>query len=116
MSEPRTPTGHAQHDLAWEDWSDPEEGEIAFIGGHSAERDGCHACEVIARIEAEAQADPLHRVELLTHDLEAERRHAAEALPSAEQLARALATIWFTKPEDQMVTAAAILAALRDEP
>ena len=45
MSEPRTVAGRSDHDESWEGRG---------YGNHDAVREGCAACEWIARIEAEA--------------------------------------------------------------
>ena len=101
MTEPRTPTGHAQHDLAWDivgEEGDEEGNTFALIGGHQHDRAGCAACATITTIET-------------------------EALPSVERLARAVPERLPTgNPEVDRLRAAwnegrgAVLAALRSQP
>ena len=50
MSDPRTEAGRASHDIAWA----KDTGEHPIT--HAWERDRCHGCEYIIRIEAEAVA------------------------------------------------------------
>lgn len=52
MTEPTTPTGRAQHDMAW---SDIDASTREVICGHSPDRDHCIDCDLIARIEVEAR-------------------------------------------------------------